>query len=125
MFLTNAFSLNMLVQPSIRLQFEEISLDDATLEILISRQRGEEIVNAIGHGDTDSVVRSLFHRSYTEGENPTIPIGRRISVAWPLDTDTDATMLVAQYRGPRLPEGATSLPEGAEIVWWRISFFAE
>lgn len=26
-------------------------------------------------------------------------------------------LLVAQYRGPRLPEGATSLPEGASIQW--------
>ncbi len=30
------------------------------------------------------------------------------------------TLFVAQYTGPRLPEGATSLPEGASIVWWRV-----
>lgn len=28
--------------------------------------------------------------------------------------------LVAQYTGPRLPEGTTSLPEGAKLEWWLI-----
>jgi hypothetical protein len=29
-------------------------------------------------------------------------------------------VLVAQYRGPRLPEGATELPEGATIEWYVV-----
>lgn len=28
--------------------------------------------------------------------------------------------LVGQYTGPRLPEGATQLPEGARILWLRV-----
>ena len=124
MYLVNAFSLNMLVQPGISLLFEEINLDAATLEILLASQRGEAIVNAIGHSSTDTVVRGLLHPSYTEGENPTVPVGERLNVSWPLDLDTGATMLVAQYKGPRLQEGAICLPEGAEIVWWRITYVA-
>ena len=27
------------------------------------------------------------------------------------------TLFVGQYKGPRLPEGATSLPEGATVEW--------
>jgi hypothetical protein len=30
------------------------------------------------------------------------------------------TLIVAQYRGPRLPEGAITLPEGAEIVFFKV-----
>lgn len=29
-------------------------------------------------------------------------------------------LLVGQYVGPRLPEGATTLPEGARIEWWTV-----
>jgi len=29
-------------------------------------------------------------------------------------------MVVAQYMGPRLPEGATTLPEGAKIEFWKV-----
>ena len=29
-------------------------------------------------------------------------------------------LLVGQYVGPRLPEGATELPENATIEWWAI-----
>lgn len=29
-------------------------------------------------------------------------------------------ILVGQYIGPRLPEGATTLPEGASIEWWTV-----
>ena len=46
---------------------------------------------------------------------------------WPLPAerksiklrDNDA-LLVAQYIGPRLPEGATELPEGASIEYWLV-----
>jgi len=31
-------------------------------------------------------------------------------------------LIVAQYIGPRLPEGATELPEGARIAWVRVYF---
>ena len=29
-------------------------------------------------------------------------------------------ILVGQYSGPRLPEGATTLPEGATIKWFTL-----
>ena len=30
------------------------------------------------------------------------------------------TLVVGQYVGPRLPEGATALPEGAKIEWYKV-----
>lgn len=50
------------------------------------------------------------------------PFGyRRFSVDWELGEGAeDALTLVGQYRGPRLPDGATTLPEGATIEWWHV-----
>jgi hypothetical protein len=62
-------------------------------------------VSAIGHADTARLV------------------GEQLGIELPADrrsvTLGNEIMLVAQYTGPRLPEGATELPQGA-----RIEFFA-
>jgi hypothetical protein len=31
------------------------------------------------------------------------------------------TAIIGQYRGPRLPEGSSKLPEGATIQWLRLT----
>ncbi len=36
--------------------------------------------------------------------------------------DSQSILLVGQYIGPRLPEGATELPEGARIKWWTLNY---
>ena len=38
-------------------------------------------------------------------------------------TTTEGDVVVAQYSGPRLPEGATELPEGATITFRRVRWF--
>lgn len=117
MYLTNAFSINMLTQPDIRLRFEKITIGQvyALMETL-ALQEGECLVNTIGHADLDRLVREELSGCAVD-----VPAGERLSVAWPIDLDTVHQMLVAQYRGPRLPEGCTALPEGAEIEWWLIT----
>lgn len=95
----HAFSINML-HPStsnIQLMFSRITLDDA--KGMISRAPWS---SAIGHAETAKVV------SATLGTE--VPMNRANVV---LQEETE--LLVAQYSGPRLPEGATSLPEGARI----------
>lgn len=96
-YLANSFSLNMIKGRGL-FQSEPITLEAAR------RLLGDkEIINAIGHPETDAVVRE------TLGEF--LPAGQRISlVLQPGDE-----LIVAQYRGPRLPEGATELPLGAII----------
>jgi hypothetical protein len=119
MYITNAFSINMLVQGDIQLRFTR--LDDANavaLEMLMAKQRGEAVVNAIGHKDLDTIVRGMFHESYLEE-------GQRMSISWPMDKDTVHRMIVAQYRGPRLPEGCTELPEDADLEFWLIETIEE
>jgi len=47
-----------------------------------------------------------------------IPEGKRMNVQFPAP-GVDA-LLVAQCRGPRLPEGATELPPGAILEFWLV-----
>jgi len=69
---------------------------------------GARAQSVIGHGDTASLVGSLLG-----GEFPM----NRISITLAEGDE----LLLAQYSGPRLLEGATSLPEGAHIQWIIVS----
>lgn len=116
MYISNSFSINML-QGDITLHFEQISIGKVyRLMEQLYHQDGECLVNAIGHADIDAIVRDEL-----AGVILDVPPGRRMDVVFAPDTDTTHRMLVAQYRGPRLPEGTTSLPGGATIEWWLVT----
>ena len=103
-FLTNAFSLNMLSQPyKMDIRVSEVS-DWVAAQIC---RRADKLVNAIGHADTDGIIRQMLTGPY---DKP-LPVGERRSVS----IDVGDTVIVGQYSGPRLPEGATALPGGATI----------
>lgn len=102
MLLMNAFSLNMLSVFPAQPLFEEISLD----EVRAMLSGGFE--SAVGHADTASVFSEVLGLD--------VP-AERISVSL---SEGDCAV-IGQYRGPRLPEGATTLPEGATIVWLRVT----
>ena len=103
-FLTNAFSLNMLSQPyKTDIRVSEVSVWVAAQ---ICR-RAYALVNAIGHTDTDAIIRQMLTGPYGKP----LPVGERRSVS----INEGDTVIVGQYNGPRLPEGATALPEGATI----------
>ena len=102
--ITNSFSINMLnceTMVSFR-KFKDVP------EILqfIERNKEDEIISGIGHRDMAEIVSKQIGIS--------IPMERRTIS---LDIKDDA-LIVAQYTGPRLPEGATSLPDGATIRYW-------
>lgn len=103
MLITNAFSINML-KPDIMVQdvlFVPLSVDEARDFV-----KKDGAVSAIGHVDTALLVSNILG----------IPLeASRINVTLP-----DKGMIVAQYSGPRLPEGATTLPEGAKIDFWWV-----
>jgi len=105
--LTNAFSVNMLPGDCANLNFERLH-DVCNLENV-----GTITENAIGHPDTDRVVRNILN-----GYGVEVPEGKRSNVVFP--TPEADVLLVAQYRGPRLPEGATELPAGAELEFWLV-----
>ena len=97
-YLGNAFSLGMLAG-SVDLRVEQISISD------IPR---EGFVSGVGHADTAALFSTLL------GVNVQM---NRVS----LEMQAEDILYIGQYNGPRLPEGATSLPEGATIRWYRVS----
>lgn len=102
MFLLNAFSLNMLAGNA-DVHVRAVSLDTA-------RTLAKVCTSAVGHADTAAVFADVLG----------VPVPcNRVSVS----LDHCATALVGQYSGPRLPEGATSLPEGATIKWMIVGVF--
>ena len=100
MIVTNAFSINMLSN-SASFKFSQVSLEDA--RELVARNRW---VSAVGHADTAALFSTL--------------LGQHVRCLRGNVTDPKQ-MLVGQYSGPRLPEGASQLPEGASITWWLVS----
>jgi hypothetical protein len=101
--ITNAFSINML-NDDITLEFERVSLD--ALKLALSRWGGQA-TSAVGHADVAAI--------FAEQLGMPVPVNR-ITV----EMDTKTTLVVGQYKGPRLPEGTTELPEGAAIEWWTV-----
>jgi hypothetical protein len=99
-YLGNAFSLNM------------FKIDENGMRVEIQPVLPSEIpANAksiVGHADMAAVVSSLLGREVTVNrESVTLQAGD--------------ILFVAQYHGPRLPAGATKLPSGARIEFYRIT----
>lgn len=100
-YLTNAFSIQMLSGDS-RVAFSKISLESAK-EALSAGW-----ISAIGHEDTANVLSTMLG----------MPIAmNRVSVS----LGSNDELIVAQVIGGRLPEGATTLPEGVQINFWHVT----
>lgn len=98
MKILNAFSVNMLATFPADVVIEELSLGQA---------RGLAIggESCVGHADTAAVFSAVLG----------------CPVAFNRATVTlEGDALLGQYSGPRLPEGATALPAGATIRWFRV-----
>lgn len=111
---TNAFSINMLAKREAR-ALDFIPLTMAEARGAVSYHNSDEIASAIGHADTARVVAHLLDVPERAEEWEAVA-ATRPNVKW----NGEGELLVAQYSGPRLPEGATSLPEGAEIQFWLV-----
>ena len=95
-WVTNGFSLNMLgsgILYGTQIQVKPVSAE------LVARM---PVKSGIGHTDTAALVSGILGRD--------IQANRATISLWPGET-----IVVAQYLGPRLPEGATVLPEGAAV----------
>ena len=96
MLILNSFSLNMIVGDA------DVTVREVSRSVAASL--AAHCPSAVGHADTAAVFSSVL--------GVKIPCNRATVVL----KDGDLA-LVGQYSGPRLPEGATSLPEGATIKW--------
>ena len=95
-YLGNAFSLQMLTGNCI-ISVKEIN----------SSEVPNDVQSIIGHADTANVVSSILGFEV----NP-----NRVSVK----LEQGDVLYVAQVTGGRLPEGATTLPEGFNLKWMKV-----
>ena len=98
MFITNSFSLNMVSAFPADIHANPLTLDEA--KNIVS----QGIESAVGHEDTAAVFSSQLGFE-VKPNRITISLKKRDRI------------LVGQYKGPRLPEGTKTLPEGATIEW--------
>lgn len=96
-FLSNAFSLQMISDfPAVPI-IEAINASDIP----------PDVVSCVGHSDTARVLSDMLSMD--------IPCNRQaIKIA------KDDTLFVAQVMGGRLPEGATTLPDGMRIQFFKV-----
>lgn len=101
MILLNAFSLNMVQAFPATIEVAEIGREEAAVF-------AADCVSAVGHADTAAVFSGVLGVQVDcNRATVTLMHGDRA--------------LVGQYSGPRLPEGATTLPEGAAIKWLLVT----
>ncbi len=101
--LTNAFSLTMLpIEAMNFVRVKKINPNDVPADV----------ESAIGHQDTAKVVSDIL--GFEVKPN-------RVSIK----LNENDVLYVAQYTGPRLPEGATTLPEGAILEFFEVTFRKE
>lgn len=98
-YLGNSFSLNMISIDSFAL-FRARKVEPYDVPV--------DAISVIGHADTAKVVSGILGRE--------IP-ANRVNVTL---NEGDA-LYVAQYKGPRLEEGATKLPEGATLEFIEVT----
>ena len=104
LYISNAFSLQML-QGDAKLLAKEIGPEQARA---FAKWTGETVEWAIGHEDTSAVVAEIL-------EIPD-PGPRRVSIS----IGKGDVLLVAQLVGGRLPEGATTLPDGFTLRFFTV-----
>lgn len=107
MKLANAFSISMVAHhvganQGTAVKFQELSRDHV-MEYLWRYG----VQSYIGHADTAAVLSTVL--------GVEIPVNRGSLVL-----EKDESIFIAQYTGPRLPEGATQLPEGASFKFYGV-----
>jgi hypothetical protein len=100
-YLGNAFSLNMLGEKP------EQSIRVRALSLTSARMLVGNLTSVVGHADAAAVFTTVL-RSEVACNRASVTL------------EAGDSLLVGQYSGPRLPEGATKLPEGANIKWFLV-----
>ena len=97
-YLANAFSLQMLSQTPCTIKVQEVSKGDIP----------PDVYSVIGHPDTAKVLSNELGFE--------VKFNRKAIKLAPGDI-----LYVAQLMGGRLPEGATTLPEGFSFKYFKVT----
>ena len=106
MIVTNSFSLNMLSVMDGIWNITVLPIDIEHAKVILETGKGVE--SAVGHADTAAIFSTILGLE--------VPMIRRT-----LSLARHSTILVGQYRGPRMTEGAKTLPDGATIEWLLVT----
>ena len=96
-FILNAFSLNMVGTFPATFTVKEVTASEASA-------LATGVTSGVGHPDTAAVFSSVL--------GTTVAMNRAT-----VSLTSGDSVLIGQYSGPRMPEGTTTLPEGATIKW--------
>lgn len=106
-FISNAFSLNMIESPKLGRRFT-IEVTKMEKALVLEEVQAGHYKSVIGHKDMAEIVSlELAAEVVFNRESIKLRAGD--------------TMLVCQYAGPRLREGCTELPPGAQIDYYFVS----
>ena len=106
LYLSNAFSIQML--PVVPETGAIVKVEQVTPEEVSNELKSHEFVNAVGHEDTAAVVSNMIGINISKS---------RVDVF----IQPEDVLYVAQVLGGRLPEGATQLPAGMEIKFYKVT----
>jgi len=102
LIITNAFSLNMVSVPNGALIWKRLGLLEVAALLLAN-----DFESAVGHQSTANVFSK--------------EIGIHVACKrTTVEFREFSQLVVGQYKGPRLEEGATQLPDGAKIEWFLV-----
>lgn len=106
--LANAFSLQMLpAKPAVQ-NLEILKIEDISYIKKQIANDAIEIESFIGHADTAKILSNMLGIE--------VQVNRAA-----FQIEKGERILVAQFVGGRLPEGATTLPENVKIVFYEVS----
>lgn len=104
--IANAFSLNMLDLGVGATDLQVCRVPPEYIRMGIEEAGG--FASIVGHVGTAAIFSSLLGLDVT-CDRATFTL------------EEDVALFVGQYKGPRLPEGATTLPEGAKVEWAMVT----
>ena len=103
-FIVSTFTAGMISSKKFSVSFENVELETAQRWI-----EENQPISAVGHAQTAEIASNWLGK---------LIAFNRLSLAV-----KDCQLLIVQYKGPRLPEGATKVPEGAtfELILATVS----
>jgi hypothetical protein len=108
MVIANAFSLNMLdVEDVANLTVIKVNPDIIADDVQLGGENILPVHSIVGHKETAALFSTALGFD--------VPCNRETFVL-----DDKTLLTVGQYKGPRLEEGATQLPDGASIEWYQV-----
>ncbi len=100
-FILNAISLNLVNGDKVDFMFAKSSVQEVK-----NWCKNKEVISAVRHG-LEFIAKDIASEACLFKQTSEIKLNRGAH-----------DVIIIQYRGPRLPEGATSLPNGAKLEIW-------